>query len=132
MARFLPLLLDLVAVLVFAVVGRASHAEELTVAGIAQTAWPFLAAAVVATGIYSLIAAEGAGFKAGLVVWLVTLLGGMALRLVTGTTAAVAFILVAAGILAAAFFGWRLVGWLLGRRSDRAVKTQESVAEASD
>ncbi len=132
MARLLPLLIDLLVVLVFAVIGRATHAEDLTLLGIGQTAWPFLAAAVVATGIYSLIAAGGTGFNAGLVVWLVTLLGGVALRLVTGTTAALAFILVAAGVLAAGLFGWRLIALLLARRSDTAVKDQESVVAASD
>lgn len=109
MARLLPLLIDIVAVVLFAIAGRASHAEELGLAGIAQTAWPFLVAVLVATGIYSLIAAAGTGFTAGMVVWLVTLLGGLALRLVSGTTAAVPFMLVAAGVLGALFFGWRLL-----------------------
>ena len=35
--------IDLVAVVVFAVLGRAAHNEALTPGGIAQTAWPFLA-----------------------------------------------------------------------------------------
>ena len=39
----LALLADLVSVVVFCTIGRRSHAEGLTVAGIAETAWPFLA-----------------------------------------------------------------------------------------
>lgn len=132
MARLLPLLIDIVAVVLFAIAGRASHAEHLGLAGIGQTAWPFLVAAVVATGIYSLIAAAGTGFKAGLVVWLVTLLGGMALRLVSGSTAALPFFLVAAGVLGAAFFGWRLVALLLRVRSASGVRAQESVESETD
>ncbi|STZ22148.1 transmembrane protein [Mycolicibacterium phlei] len=38
---------DLVLVVVFATIGRRSHAEGLTVAGIAGTAWPFLVGALV-------------------------------------------------------------------------------------
>ena len=34
---------DVVCVVVFCTIGRRSHAEGLTVAGIAETAWPFLA-----------------------------------------------------------------------------------------
>ena len=39
----LALFTDVVCVIVFCTIGRRSHAEGLTVAGIAQTAWPFLA-----------------------------------------------------------------------------------------
>ena len=38
---------DLIAVVAFAATGRRSHAEGLTVAGVAQTAWPFLAGTLV-------------------------------------------------------------------------------------
>ncbi len=36
--------LDLVLVLVFAIIGRASHGEALTPVGILVTGWPFLVA----------------------------------------------------------------------------------------
>ncbi|MFZ0530798.1 MAG: DUF3054 domain-containing protein, partial [Propionicimonas sp.] len=39
--------IDLAAVLVFAAIGRASHAEALSLAGLAQTAWPFLVAVAI-------------------------------------------------------------------------------------
>ena len=45
MTRILPALLDAVLVLVFAAIGRRSHAEGLTVGGVLETAWPFLAGA---------------------------------------------------------------------------------------
>ena len=38
----LAALADIVGVLVFCTIGRRSHAEGLTVAGVAETAWPFL------------------------------------------------------------------------------------------
>ena len=36
------LVADIVCVIVFCTIGRRSHAEGMTVAGIAETAWPFL------------------------------------------------------------------------------------------
>ena len=41
------LLADVAAVLVFCAVGRRSHAEGITIAGVATTAWPFLTGTVV-------------------------------------------------------------------------------------
>ena len=38
---------DVVCVLVFCTIGRRSHAEGLTLTGIAETAWPFLAGTAV-------------------------------------------------------------------------------------
>lgn len=42
---------DIVCVVVFCTVGRRSHAEGLSVAGTAETAWPFLAGNLYADGI---------------------------------------------------------------------------------
>ena len=42
MSRLVPLLLDAAFVLLFATVGRRSHAEGVTVSGVLHTAWPFL------------------------------------------------------------------------------------------
>ena len=39
----LAALADIVGVLVFCAIGRRSHAEGLTLTGVAETAWPFLA-----------------------------------------------------------------------------------------
>ncbi len=38
----LALVADIVCVVVFCTIGRRSHAEGLTLGGIAETAWPFL------------------------------------------------------------------------------------------
>ena len=114
MPRLLPLLIDLVAVIVFAAVGRASHGES--VAGTFVTAWPFLVACAVAWIVLALLGDDGRGWRAGVIVWLVTLIGGMALRVAAGDTAAVAFIVVATLFLAATLFGWRLIARLIDRR----------------
>lgn len=107
MKRVVPIIVDLVCVLVFAATGRASHGLQAT--GVLATAWPFLLACLIAWAAIALVRLEGFGWREALIVWLVTLIGGMVLRLLGGATAAWAFIAVAALVLALAFFGWRIV-----------------------
>lgn len=118
MSRLVPIAIDLLAVLIFAVAGRASHG--LDPLGVLSTAWPFLLACLVAWVALWALGDDGYGLRAGLVVWLVTLLGGMALRLATGDTAAPAFFAVATLFLAGTLGGWRLVAHLRRRRATRA------------
>ncbi len=120
MVRILPAVIDLVLVVVFAVVGRASHAEGLTVGGISQTGWPFLAACIAGWIVVSLLDDNGYGPRAALVLWLVTVLGGMGLRIATGDTAELPFVIVATISLFSAFFGWRLIARLMRLRSQSA------------
>ena len=114
MQRLVPIIIDVVAVVAFAVAGRASHG--LDPAGVLVTAWPFLVALAVAWGALVVLRDDGYGPGAAILVWLVTLAGGMGLRLASGDTAAVPFVIVATLFLAAAFGGWRLVAWLLRHR----------------
>ena len=103
------LVVDAVLVVVFAVVGRSSHAEGLDVAGIWGTAWPFLAG----LGVGWLAARAWrhplALWPTGVIVWASTLVVGMLLRLVTGQGTAVAFIVVATLTLAVLLLGWRAI-----------------------
>jgi hypothetical protein len=108
--------LDAVAILVFAAVGRRSHAEALAVVGVLRTAWPFLAGAAagwLATRTRRVHAASLAG---GLPVWLGALVLGMLLRVVTGAGTAGSFVVVAAVALAVLLLGWRLVAAALPAR----------------
>lgn len=105
-----PALLDAVLVVAFAALGRRSHAEGLDVAGIARTAWPFLAGAA-AGWVVALLALDGGprtlGFGAVVVAGAVVV--GMLLRVATGQGTAWSFVLVATLVLAALLLGWRLV-----------------------
>ena len=123
MVRILPAAIDLVLVVIFAVVGRSSHAEALDIVGIAQTAWPFLTACLLGWVVISLLDDTGYGPRAALVVWLVTVLAGMGLRIVAGDTAELAFVLVATALLFSAFFGWRLAVRLAGRARTSAARS---------
>ena len=97
--------IDLVAILIFAVIGRASHAHELTLDGIVQTGWPFVVAGLI--GSVLSIVLGGPWWRQGVIVWLVTVVGGMTLRVLGGDTAATAFIVVATSFLALFLIGWR-------------------------
>lgn len=117
MVRILPAGIDIVLVIVFAIIGRASHAEGLSVSGIAQTGWPFLVACLGGWVVVGLLNDSGYGPRAATVIWLFTLLTGMGLRILSGDTAELPFVMVAASFLFSAFFGWRLIVRLVRRRS---------------
>jgi hypothetical protein len=108
--------LDCCCVLVFVIIGRASHAHGDHVAGIASTAWPFLAG--LAAG-WLAVRAWRRPFglvPAGVGAWLGTVALGMVLRVVAGQGTAVAFVLVALGFLGLFLLGWRLVALGILRR----------------
>ena len=109
------LILDCGCVLLFVVIGRASHAKGETLAGIASTAWPFLAGLA---GGWLATRAWRRPFglvPAGVGAWLGTVAGGMVLRVVSGQGTAVAFIGVALAFLGLFLLGWRLVAGLVSR-----------------
>ncbi|MFV0427929.1 MAG: DUF3054 domain-containing protein [Arachnia sp.] len=116
MIRALPPVIDLALVVVFAILGRASHAEALSLGGIATTLWPFAVGCVFAWVIIGLLGDSGLGLRAAAIIWLVTWLGGLGLRVTFGGTAAVAFIIVAGSFLLLSLGGWRLIFWLVRRR----------------
>jgi Protein of unknown function (DUF3054) len=109
----LAVVLDIACVLVFVIIGRASHTKGESLAGIASTAWPFLAGLGVGW-----LAARGwrrplAISPEGLAIWLCTVALGMILRVVAGQGTAVAFIVVALAFLALFLLGWRLLARLV-------------------
>jgi hypothetical protein len=107
---------DVVSVLVFAVVGRASHEEGFTAAGLAETAWPFLVG--VAGGWVGVFLARMAplSYPAAAMMLVKTVLLGCVLRVVfTDGGAPFSFVVVATAFLGAAFFGWRFVAHRVAR-----------------
>jgi hypothetical protein len=111
----IALFADVVCVIVFCTIGRRSHAEGLTVAGIAQTAWPFLAG----TGVgWLLIGGWRRPFTViptGVVVWVCTVAAGMVLRKVTSAGASTSFVVVASLSTAVLLLGWRAAAALFPR-----------------
>lgn len=107
---------DTAAVVTFCTIGRRSHAEGLTVKGIATTAWPFLTGTAVGWVLSRGWRKPAAVTPTGLVVWVCTVLVGMVLRKLTAAPVAASFIVVASSVTAAFLLGWRL---LFGRWSHR-------------
>jgi peptidoglycan/LPS O-acetylase OafA/YrhL len=112
----IALALDLVLVVVFATIGRANHDEGLSLTGIAHTAWPFVVGVVV--GALLITGAKRAPMSrdAGVLSWACALVLGMVLRHLSGQGTAVAFVIVAAIVLAVFLVGWRLLVALVVRR----------------
>lgn len=112
------LLLDVLLVLVFAGVGRASHDESGPVFGALVTAWPFL----VGTAIGWLVVRVVRGVwpidvAPGVTVWFATVLVGMLLRHAVGSGTALSFVVVASVVLALFLLGWRALGAYAVRRA---------------
>jgi peptidoglycan/LPS O-acetylase OafA/YrhL len=111
----IPLAIDAVCVLVFCAVGRRSHAEGLTVGGVAETAWPFLTGAAVGWLVSRAWRRPTALAPTGLAVWLCTVAIGMLLRKASSQGVAASFIVVASVVTALLLLGWRALARLARR-----------------
>lgn len=112
----LALAADLVCVLVFCTLGRRSHAEGLTVAGIAETAWPFLVGTLSGWLAVRAWRRPTALAPTGLVIWVCTVAVGMLLRKLTSHGVSTSFVVVASVVTAVLLLGWRGVAAVLARR----------------
>lgn len=107
--------LDLVAVVVFVGIGRSTHADGVTVAGMTSTSWPFLIGAAVGWLVCVGWRRPTRIVPTGLCVWIGAVALGMALRVIAGQGTAVSFIIVATAFLGATIVGWRLIVIAVGR-----------------
>jgi hypothetical protein len=112
----LAAVLDCCGVLAFVIIGRASHAKGESLAGIASTAWPFLAGLTVGWVLTRAWRRPGGLVPAGLGAWLGTVALGMVFRVVSGQGTAFAFVAVALAFLGLVLLGWRVVARLLVTR----------------
>lgn len=114
--KVLPaVVVDVVAIVLFAITGRSSHAEANSLTGVLHTAWPFLAAALTAHVVLHLLGTpwrDHMAVRSGLLVWVITVPVGLGLRLLAGDTAAWPFMIVATLVLGLLLVGWR-AGFLL-------------------
>jgi Protein of unknown function (DUF3054) len=111
----LAVLLDICCVLVFVIIGRASHTKGDTVTGIASTAWPFLVGLGAGWAVTRAWRRPVALRPSGLGAWLGAVAIGMLLRVVAGQGTAVAFVFVALAFLGLCLLGWRLLARLIAR-----------------
>lgn len=108
--------LDVAAVVVFVLVGRRSHAEGLTVAGVADTAWPFL----VGLGVGWVVTRAWRAplpVRTGVALWVSTVALGLVARTVDRGEVPPSFAVVTTVVLGALLVGWRAVARALRRRA---------------
>ncbi len=98
--------IDVVLVIAFVLIGRNSHAEGITPAGVLGTAWPLLVG--LAAG-WALARAWRRPFAVapGLTVWATTVIVGLLLRAMAGDGVQPGFVAVTALVLAVLLLGWR-------------------------
>ncbi|MFT4011774.1 MAG: DUF3054 domain-containing protein [Nocardioidaceae bacterium] len=127
------LLIDLVVVLLFALIGRLSHAETLTPLSLLDTAWPFLVATVVGWAIgYTLSQVRSHDpethtfhplrvWPDGVLVWVATVAVGMVARaLLTTHEIKPGFVVVATIFLGLFLLGWRIAARIVLAQRDAA------------
>ncbi|MFJ2620277.1 DUF3054 domain-containing protein [Glutamicibacter sp. NPDC087344] len=108
--------IDLVLIVIFALLGRREHEHGLSIGGILWTALPFIIGYLILTLVTRPWKTINNVWPIGLLVWLGTVVLGIAVRLALGSTAAIAFIIVAAIVLGLFLLGRRLITGLVAKR----------------
>jgi uncharacterized membrane protein YbjE (DUF340 family) len=110
--------IDVVAILGFVMLGRRSHHEDGSfVSATLKVAAPFLIA-LVAGWVVARAWRAPTSFNTGIMIWLVTIVGGMLLRhFAFSKSTATAFIIVASTFTLVFLVGWRMLWeWRTARR----------------
>lgn len=108
---------DLTFVALFAAVGRRNHAEGLSIGGVVETAWPFVAGTVIGWLISRAWRQPTAVVPTGITIWVCAVAVGMLLRKATSEGTAASFITVATLTIGLLLLGWRAaVTRVSGRR----------------
>ena len=102
-------LLDVCCVLAFVAIGRHTHGNGDSLAGIWHTAWPFLTGLAIGLLAVRSWRRPAAIMPTGLGAWLGAAGAGMAIRVLAGQGTAAAFIVVTFAFLALFILGWRAV-----------------------
>ncbi|MFF0990707.1 DUF3054 domain-containing protein [Kocuria nitroreducens] len=112
------LIVDVLLVLLFAGLGRSTHALDAT--GLLVTAWPFLAGLLLGWLVWRVRRTPFDVWPRGAALWVTTVAVGMGLRLVVGEGTAPSFVLVTLAVLGVFLLGPRaLVSALRAVRSRR-------------
>ncbi len=114
------LALDVVVVAVFTLIGRRTHDEPLDLLSWWSTGWPFLTGLLLGWALVALTRRVWAiRVTDGVIVWLATVVIGMALRALTDQGTALPFVVVATLFLGATLLGWRALQTAVRRRRAR-------------
>jgi hypothetical protein len=112
----LAIVADLVAVVVFAAIGRMSHGEPDDLMGLLGTAAPFLVGVLVMWAM-PVVRAQPVGARAALTVWAGTVVIGLLLRAGLTDRLPLSFAVVTAVSLAVLLLGWRALSAAVSMRA---------------
>jgi Protein of unknown function (DUF3054) len=104
---------DACCVLAFVAIGRQTHRDGDSLAGIWHTAWPFLSGLAVGLVLVRAWRRPTSLWPAGVGAWLGAAGVGMIIRVLAGQGTAPAFVAVACAVLALFVLGWRALTILL-------------------
>lgn len=105
--------LDAVLVCVFGAIGKSSH--DGSAWQFFDAAWPFLVGLGIGWLAVAFLRRPGRELVSGLIIWILTVVAGAALRVASGGGAPVSFLLVTASVLLVFLLGWRLIAALAVR-----------------
>jgi hypothetical protein len=105
---------DACCVVAFVAIGRQTHRDGDSLAGIWHTAWPFLSGLAVGLVLARAWRRPRSLRPAGVGAWLGAAGVGMLVRVLAGQGTAAAFVAVAFAFLALFVLGWRVLALLLG------------------
>lgn len=112
----LAFVVDALLVLVFVLIGRASHDESDPVLGALVTYWPFFVALVVGWLVARAWKRPLAVLRSGVPVWIATVALGVLLRALSGQGVQPSFVIVTCIVLGVFLVGWRAIASLVGAR----------------
>lgn len=110
----IALVVDLVLVILFTIIGHYTHSNDLDPQGIVTTAWPFVAALVVAWVLAAVWDRPLSPLASGTGIWAITVLLGLVIRGLTGAggdpgQVPVSFMIVATTLNFIPLVGWRVI-----------------------
>jgi hypothetical protein len=111
----LAFVVDALLVLVFVLIGRASH-DENPLLGALVTYWPFLAGLVVGWLVARAWRSPLGVVRSGLPVWAATVAIGMLLRVLSDQGVQSSFVIVTSIVLGVFLLGWRGIAHVVARR----------------
>ena len=112
----LAAVIDVAGVVLFVILGRSSHAEDLNSIGTLDTLWPFLAGLALGWVLTFAWLRPLAILWPGMPIWIITVAAGMLFRASAGQGVDFAFVMVATVFLGLFLVGWRLIAMPIARR----------------
>lgn len=122
---WLAAVIDVVLIVLFALIGRSSHGETNSALALWTTAYPFLAGWAVGYVTSGAWARPLRFWPTGVVVWILTVFIGLAIRVATGqgdvdgNPLPISFVIVATIVLGVFLLGWRGIARLVLRGTRR-------------